>query len=290
MHAYSCSQKRDGKRVGFVPTMGDLHHGHLSLFDLARKHADILVVSVFVNPTQFGPREDFDQYPRDLERDRSMCEERRCDALFLPEIREIYPNGLETDIQADPVLASRLCGLSRPGHFDGVTTVVYRLFKAVAPDVAFFGKKDFQQALIVQKMVLDNNLGIEIKMGNIIREADGLARSSRNRYLDTAQRAQAIALFQALELAQKCVKEGESQASRILEKVSAFLSTFPLIRIDYAQITDLQTLTPLPEIKEQALLALAAFVGQTRLIDNTVFEFRGEKSPRGTRCERKWHW
>ncbi|MEW6041594.1 MAG: pantoate--beta-alanine ligase [Elusimicrobiota bacterium] len=270
MQKYSRSQKREGRSVGFVPTMGALHHGHLSLFDVARQNADTLVVSIFVNPTQFGPAEDYDQYPRDIERDRILCEERKCDALFLPSVEEMYPNGFVKDIKADPGLSAKLCGKSRPWHFDGVTTVVYRLFRAVEPNAAVFGKKDFQQALIIKKMVADYKMNVKILLGEIIRESDGLAMSSRNKYLNAEERTQALCLYNAINHAKEMFLKGQSNVGKIIEAVNGIINKAPLAKIDYVEIVDPKTLEHILEIKDQALLALAVFIGETRLIDNAV--------------------
>jgi len=259
------------KTIGFVPTMGCLHDGHLSLVRESRKKSDSTVVSIFVNPLQFGPKEDFKQYPRDIGRDEALLEREGVDFLFCPEPQEIYPEGYKTYVEVHD-LQDKLCGRSRPGHFRGVCTVVLKLFHIVEPDLSFFGQKDAQQAIILQRMVRDLNLNVGIEVLPIIREEDGLALSSRNRYLSPEERKAALALSGSLKEAERLVEKGERKSELILGKMREIVDKEPLAKIDYIEIVDLDELNPLMEIKEEALIALAVFVGKTRLIDNTVIQ------------------
>ena len=259
--------RRAGSRLGFVPTMGALHEGHLSLVRAAREHCDTVAVSVFVNPTQFAPHEDFDQYPRTLERDRELLYQEGVDLLFVPANEEMYPPGSSTWVQVDG-LSDKLCGRSRPGHFRGVTTVVAKLFHIVQPDCAFFGQKDAAQLAIIRRMVRDLHLPVEILVCPIVREADGLAMSSRNAYLDHEQRNSALALYRSLIRVQQDFSAGERNAARLIGAGRGTFSAEPSVRLDYFEIVDPQTLDPLAEVDQPALVAVAAFVGTTRLIDN----------------------
>ena len=258
-----------GKKIGFVPTMGYLHNGHLSLMDIARPKCDVLVVSIFVNPTQFGPNEDLDKYPRDFENDEKLCRERNVDIIYYPETVEMYPKPYFTFITTKEI-TEPLCGEKRPGHFDGVTTVVGKLFNIVKPHFAVFGSKDYQQALVIKTMVKDLNFDIEIITGEIIRESDGLAMSSRNKYLSADERKSALILSQSLKKAQQMLDDGINDAAEILEILQTDIQNTPHCKIDYVEIVDSQTLRPLNKIKTEALLALAVFVGSTRLIDNCI--------------------
>jgi pantoate--beta-alanine ligase len=256
-----------GKRIGFVPTMGYLHEGHLSLVRESRSRADVTVVSIFVNPTQFGPHEDFQKYPRDLEKDAAYLERGGVDCLFHPEASEIYPPGYRTYVEVQG-LQDRLCGRSRPGHFRGVVTVVLKLFEIVRPDLAFFGAKDAQQVLIIRRMAADLDLDVDVVTCPLVREADGLALSSRNAYLSPEERKAALALSTGLRWAEKAVAAGERDAGRLVAGVRSVLEAEPLARIDYVEAVDTETLEPVAEVRGEVLLALAVFLGSTRLIDN----------------------
>ena len=256
--------------VSLVPTMGALHAGHLSLLGSARE-ADRVVVSIFVNPTQFGPHEDLQRYPRPLEQDLSLLKERGVDAVFLPSASEIYPEGYRTFVTVDD-LSSRLCGASRPGHFRGVATVVLKLFNIVRPHRAVFGQKDAQQIVILRRMVHDLNLDVELIVQPIVRESDGLALSSRNQYLSPEERRAATVLFRSLELARQASLRGQSRTDVLLRGVRDLIESEPLARLDYAELVSADDLSPLDEITNHALLALAVFIGKTRLIDNTFLD------------------
>jgi pantoate--beta-alanine ligase len=256
-----------GSSLGFVPTMGALHEGHLSLVRAAREHCDTVAVSIFVNPAQFAPHEDLDQYPRPLERDRELLSQEGVDLLFVPANEEMYPPGSSTWVQVDG-LGDKLCGRSRPDHFRGVTTVVAKLLHIVQPDCAFFGQKDAAQVAIIRRMVRDLHLPVEILVGPIVREPDGLAMSSRNAYLDRPQRTSALALYRSLIRVQQDFSTGERNAARLIAAGRGTFSAEPSVRLDYFAIVDPQTLDPLAEVDQPALVAVAAFVGTTRLIDN----------------------
>ncbi|MDH7512216.1 MAG: pantoate--beta-alanine ligase [Clostridiales bacterium] len=267
--------KAQSKSVGFVPTMGFLHEGHLSLVRECRKSADATVVSIFVNPLQFSPKEDFEDYPRDLDRDRRLLEGEGVDFLFHPESEEMYPEGYRTAVEVGG-LQDKLCGRSRPGHFKGVTTVVLKLFNIVQPDMAFFGQKDAQQALILKKMVRDLNLDMEIRVLPIIRDQDGLALSSRNTYLNPEERQAALVLTRSLAQAKLMFEAGERTAGSIVTAMKNLISREPLARIDYVEIVDLDELNPVEMIDRDVLVALAVYIGKTRLIDNIIMEVKGE--------------
>jgi pantoate--beta-alanine ligase len=273
MSTLSENWRREGKVIAFVPTMGYFHAGHLSLMREGRRRGDVLVVSLFVNPIQFGPKEDLNQYPRNLERDKALAQKEGVDVLFVPKQEEMYPSGFQTFVEVTE-LTQHLCGLSRPGHFRGVTTVVTKLFNIVKPHIAIFGLKDYQQYLVIKRMVKDLNFDIEIIGCPIVREADGLAMSSRNEYLLPEQRKAALSLSKGLKLAQELVNAGERNAQIIINRVSNFIKQFPYTQIDYVKICDPETLEDLIEIKERALLALAVKVGRARLIDNTILEVK----------------
>ena len=263
--------RSQGKRVGFVPTMGYFHEGHLSLIREARRRSDIVVVSVFVNPIQFGPGEDFDRYPRDLERDASLAEKEGVDYLFCPSSSEMYPDGFSTRVEVEG-LSDVLCGKSRPGHFAGVCTVVLKLFNIVKPHLAFFGQKDAQQVIIIKRMVADLNLDVEIVVLPIVREEDGLAMSSRNSYLSQEERKSATVLYRALKVAEQMIREGERNSGRIKDEMKKLIKKEPPARIDYIEVVDERNLKPLPELKGKVFIALAVFIGKTRLIDNIMIE------------------
>jgi len=258
-----------GVVIGFVPTMGFLHAGHLSLVRAAKKNADVTVVSLFVNPAQFGPMEDFKAYPRDLERDAAMLEGEGVDVLFHPGAEEMYPPGFATFVEVSG-LQDKLCGRSRPGHFRGVCTVVLKLFEIVRPDVAFFGQKDAQQAIILRAMARGLNLGARIEVLPIVREADGLALSSRNSYLSADEKKAALVLSRSLVAARKLIDGGERNAENVLAAVRRMILEEPTARIDYIEAVSQETLDPVGEIAEGALIALAVFIGKTRLIDNLI--------------------
>jgi pantoate--beta-alanine ligase len=257
-----------GRSLGFVPTMGALHDGHISLVRRAKMENDITVVSVYLNPLQFGPAEDLDKYPRDIEEDVRKLREEEIDILFLPDNSLMYPQGFSTHIEVGG-LSEKLCGKFRPGHFSGVATVVAKLFNIVNPTRAYFGQKDFQQTVIIKRMAKDLNFDAEIVVCPIVREQDGLAMSSRNVYLDKEQRIAASALYQCLNKACDSVKSGTASGEQIRTKMRDFLSAVPLISgIDYASVCDPETLEEVEEIKKEALLAVAVRIGNTRLIDN----------------------
>ncbi len=268
MKKITLQAKRAGRVIGFVPTMGCLHPGHLSLVKYARKRCDLLVVSIFVNPIQFGPKEDFRKYPRDMKRDKKLLSSLDVDVLFVPKAAELLPAGFVSYVEV-PGLSKKLCGRSRPGHFRGVTTIVAKLINIVAPDIAFFGKKDFQQLVIIKKMVADLNMGIGIVGLPTVREPDGLAMSSRNIYLDSDERASATVLYRSLRLARKLVREGARDSRRVIKaKRQLITSQRPKVQIDYIEVCDPETLEEKTKIKGKTLIALAAYVGDARLIDN----------------------
>jgi len=270
MQQRASAWRREGKVIAFVPTMGYFHEGHLSLMREGRKRGDVLVVSIFVNPTQFGPGEDFDRYPRDMERDLRMAEEVGVDVIFAPTVEEMYPEGYQTYVEVEKV-TQHLCGLSRPGHFRGVTTVVTKLFNIVKPHVALFGQKDYQQLITIERMVKDLNMDVEIVGMPTVREEDGLAASSRNVYLSPEERKAALSLYRSLRRAEELFSEGVRESQRILEEVRGVLEAEPLLKIDYVHVCDPETLEDIEgPIGERALVAVAAKVGTTRLIDNTL--------------------
>jgi pantoate--beta-alanine ligase len=263
-------RREENRTIGFVPTMGALHEGHLSLIHEARALCDVVVVSIFVNPTQFGPSEDFDAYPRDLTRDAGLLSEYNVDYVFAPTVAEIYPEGFSTFVTVEG-LTDKLEGASRPGHFRGVTTVVTILLNIVRPDFAFFGQKDAQQAITIKRLVRDLAFRTEVVIAPIVREESGLAMSSRNGYLSDQERRAATVLNRALMNAVAAFENGERSGSRLLEIAGATIDEEPLARIDYISINDTETLEPIDRIEESpALLSLAAFVGKTRLIDNVI--------------------
>jgi len=258
-----------GRRVGFVPTMGYLHEGHLSLVREARARADVVVVSIFVNPTQFGPNEDLARYPRDLERDVAMLSKEGVDLVFAPEANEIYPAGARTFVEVEG-LSDRLEGASRPGHFRGVATVVTKLFEIVRPEVAVFGQKDAQQALVIRRMVRDLMIDVEVVVAPTKRDEDGVALSSRNVYLSADERRAAGAIPRALAAARRALAQGERDPERIVAAARAVLDAEPLLRLDYLALVDAETLDRLERARGEMLLAVAVFAGKTRLIDNEV--------------------
>ena len=269
MQHWALEQRRAGVRVGFVPTMGYLHEGHLSLVKRARAHADVVVVSIFVNPTQFGPNEDFAKYPRDWGRDERLCREGGVDVLFAPPAEEIYAHDASISIQ-EARLSTGLCGASRPGHFAGVCTVVAKLFNLVQPTCAVFGEKDAQQLRVIRRMVRDLDFPVTIVPGPIVREADGLAMSSRNARLTPEERAQALCLRRALDAVEKEFAEGERDADALRKLAQKIIGQAPLARVDYVELVDDETLDPVILVERNALCAIAVHFPSARLIDNTV--------------------
>jgi pantoate--beta-alanine ligase len=263
--------KKAGKKVGFVPTMGYLHQGHLSLVKKAKEMADYVVVSIFVNPLQFGVGEDYEEYPRDLERDSSLVEELGADLVFAPSVGEMYGEDHSTQVEVSGV-TERLCGASRPGHFKGVTTVVSKLFNIVQPDLAFFGQKDAQQIAVLKKMVRDLDFPVQIVGLPIVREQDGLALSSRNKYLSPPERQSALILSKSLKLAEKMIVDGERDPDKIRQKMIELIGTEPLAVIDYVELSSADTLQPISRLQGKVLIALAVRIGKTRLIDNLQLE------------------
>jgi pantoate--beta-alanine ligase len=258
-----------GKRFGLVPTMGALHEGHLSLVRAAKAQSDLVAVSLFVNPLQFGPGEDLAKYPRDLARDRDLLEKEGVDFLFAPAVEEMYPAGAVTYVTVEG-LSDKLCGSSRPGHFRGVTTVVLKLFHIVEPDLAFFGQKDAAQVAIIRRMVRDLDIPVQVVTCPIVREPDGLAMSSRNAYLDPQQRKSALTLYRSLQEVQQKFEQGECEARKLIEAGKQAFGEDPAVRLDYLQVVDPETLDPVDKVSRPALVAVAALLGQTRLIDNVV--------------------
>lgn len=272
MQAWCQAQRKDGKTIGLVPTMGYLHAGHMSLVKEARATCDRVVVSIFVNPTQFGVGEDFESYPRDLEKDSRMLADSQVDALFAPTISDMYPPGYNTFVEVGGEISSKLCGRTRPGHFRGVTTVVTKLFHICVPDIAFFGQKDAQQVMILEKMVEELNFPLQIKRVPIVREADGLAMSSRNVYLSPELRLEALVLNRSLQAARDLIQAGERSSARVKELLEQTIRTSPHAEIVYAEIYDYRDLTDVETIKGPVLIALAVKFGTTRLIDNLIVE------------------
>ncbi|HAA89808.1 MAG: Pantothenate synthetase [Thermoanaerobacterales bacterium 50_218] len=272
MQEIALGLQRTGKTIGFVPTMGYLHEGHLSLVRAARKDCDLVVVSIFVNPLQFGPREDFATYPRDLERDLRLAEAEGVDYVFVPSVEEMYPQGFSTYVEVTGELTEKMCGRSRPGHFRGVTTVVMKLFQIVQPTKAYFGQKDAQQALVIRRMVQDLNVPVEVITCPIVREEDGLAMSSRNVYLNPEERKQALALPQALNAGKELVEKGERDPQKVRERILEVLQNSPGVRVDYVEVCNGENLADLEKLKGPVLLAAAVWVGKARLIDNIYLE------------------
>jgi pantoate--beta-alanine ligase len=259
--------RNSGRVIGLVPTMGYLHEGHLSLVDRCRELSDYVVMSIYVNPLQFGPSEDFDRYPRALERDLALAEERRVDLLFAPDDRELYPSELAVAVTPKR-LADRLCGLSRPGHFEGVLTVVSKLFGIVRPDLAVFGQKDFQQAVLIRKMVTDLDMPVSIEVAPTVREADGIAMSSRNEYLSADGRRSALSISRGLAGAVRSFRSGERDAAVIRQGVLATLEAAGGLGVEYVELVSADELEPLDRADENTVVVVAARVGNTRLIDN----------------------
>lgn len=255
--------------IGLVPTMGFLHDGHLSLIRAARPSCDLLVVSIFVNSTQFGPNEDFTSYPRDLSRDLELCRNDKADIVFHPSQEEMYFDDYSVFVE-ETRLSQGLCGSTRPGHFKGVTSVVCKLFNIVQPDFAVFGQKDAQQVTVISRMVRDLNIPVEIRTAPIVREPDGLAMSSRNTYLSPEERAQALCLSKSIRLAEELCRGGERHAATIEREMRELLRSHPMAQIDYVEIVDAESLEPVEKVEAPTLVAIAVRIGNTRLIDNTV--------------------
>ncbi len=263
--------KREGLTVGFVPTMGYLHEGHKSLMQAARANNDKVVVSVFVNPMQFGPNEDLESYPRDFEKDSALCESVGVDLIFHPEPEEMYADGFCSYVDMNG-LTGELCGKSRPIHFRGVQTVVLKLFNIVKPDRAYFGQKDAQQLAVIRRMVKDLNVDTEIVGCPIVREADGLAKSSRNTYLNPDERKAALILSRSLKLGRELIENGETDSKAVIKAITDSINTEPLAKIDYVDVVDFDTITPVDKIGKSVLVAIAVYIGKTRLIDNFIIE------------------
>ncbi len=263
--------KKSGQTIGLVPTMGYLHQGHLSLVKGARERCDYVVVSIYVNPIQFGVGEDFEEYPRDLTRDTRFCEEEKVDLIFSPSDRDMYPKGYATFVDVER-LTLGLCGGSRPGHFRGVTTVVTKLFNLVEPDRAYFGQKDAQQALALKKMSEDLNMNLELVIMPTVRESDGLAMSSRNKYLSGKERKAGLVLFKSLTRAKELIEEGSRNSRQVISAMEELIHQEPLAEKEYVEIVDTKEMERLEELKGEILIALAVKVGKTRLIDNVMLE------------------
>ena len=262
------AHKKNGSVIGFVPTMGFLHEGHLSLMKEAKIKTDFVVVSIFVNPTQFGPNEDLASYPRDLARDSELCASVGVDLIFAPEVSEMYAAGYSTYVDCEGNITKQLCGASRPSHFKGVTSVVSKLFNIVQPDFAFFGQKDAQQVAVIEKMVRELDFDLEIISCPIVREKDGLAMSSRNTYLSATERQDALALSRALEHVKVLIANGETQVAVLVQEMRGIIEKSPSAQIDYIQIVDAKTLEGIQILNSDFLVALAVKIGKTRLIDN----------------------
>lgn len=261
--------KKNGLKVGLVPTMGYLHEGHLSLIKKAVSENDRVVVSIFVNPTQFGPNEDYETYPRDIDKDSALCESAGADIIFHPEASEMYPKGACTYVNMTG-LTDALCGKSRPTHFQGVCTVVSKLFNITTPDNAYFGQKDAQQLAVIKRMVKDLNFDINITGCPIVREEDGLAKSSRNTYLNKEERKAALVLHRAITCGQSLVNDGERNASIVINRMKDIINAEPLAKTDYVEIVDMNTMESVSVIKGEILCAIAVYIGKTRLIDNFI--------------------
>ena len=266
--------RKEGKTVGFVPTMGYLHEGHGSLISKAVEQNDKAVVSIFVNPMQFGPTEDLESYPRDLEKDSKFCESLGADLIFHPEPEEMYHEGFSSFVDMT-VLTEELCGLSRPVHFRGVCTVVSKLFNIVQPDRAYFGQKDAQQLAVILRMVLDLNMDVEIVGCPIVREADGLAKSSRNTYLSPEERKAALVLSRSIFAGKKLAESGETDAAKLVQAMTEIIEAEPLAKIDYVKVVDLMTMQQIPKLDRPFLAAMAVYIGKTRLIDNFMMQAGG---------------
>jgi len=272
MKFYIRERKKEGKIIGLVPTMGYLHQGHLALIKKAKEDCEVVVVSIFVNPVQFGRGEDYETYPRDLERDRDLCRREGVNVIFTPRVEEMYPQGYSTFVEVEGKLSSILEGASRPGHFRGVVTVLVKLFNIINPDYSYFGEKDYQQVLVVKKMVKDLNFNIQIIVLPTIREEDGLAISSRNSYLNKEERKAAPVLYRSLVAAREQIKRGERNPHSLISLMKSLIEKEPLAHIDYIAVVNPKTLEEIEKIDKKALLALAVKIGKTRLIDNMKIE------------------
>lgn len=270
MQNLSESLRLRGKRIAFVPTMGYFHNGHLKLMEEGKKQSDCLVTSIYVNPTQFGPNEDLDKYPRDFEGDERLSKDVGVDVIFYPPNSQMYPENYQTYVNVENV-TDNLCGLTRPAHFRGVATVCAKLFNIVKPHVTIFGKKDFQQLVVIKRMVTDLNMDIEVVGIATVREPDGLAMSSRNAYLKEDERESALSLNRSLKLAGSLYDQGQRDASVIIKEVKDFIGRYPDTRIDYVKICDVETMRDVERLEKRSVLALAVWVGVPRLIDNYVF-------------------
>jgi pantoate--beta-alanine ligase len=268
---FIAAARGQGRSIGFVPTMGALHIGHISLIQAARKKTDFVVVSIFVNPTQFAPAEDFDKYPRPFDDDLQICTEQGVNLLFAPDTKEIYPTKNITWVNVEK-LTKGLCGRTRPGHFRGVTTVCAKLFNIVQPDVAFFGQKDAQQAVVIKRMVAGLNMPLKIQICPTVREEDGLAVSSRNKYLSENQRKDAPLLYKSLQKAKQLINTGVTDSVQIIDEMKKILAASTLLEIEYIEIVEPETLEPFKSIKGPVLVALAVRCGQARLIDNILMD------------------
>ena len=273
-YSYICALKRKGKRIGFVPTMGYLHEGHLSLIKKARCENDIVVISIFVNPVQFGPREDYRRYPRDLKRDKAMAKKAGVDIIFYPDTKDMYAPSYSTYVDVEKI-SENLCGHFRPGHVRGVATVVTKLFNIIPADNAYFGQKDAQQAFIIKRMAKDLNIPTSIKMVPIVREKDGLAMSSRNTYLSKKERSEATALFKSLRLANNLIRKGARKANVIIKRMKDLIRKSS-VRIEYISIVDTDELKDIKIVKGKVLIAIAAYFAKTRLIDNIIVSVKGK--------------
>jgi len=269
MSEFSQKIKCKGKTLGLIPTMGALHKGHLSLIRRARKENNAVAVSIFVNPIQFGPKEDFKKYPRNLSQDAKLCKKEGVDIVFYPDANQMYPANFRTCVEVQD-LSDCLCGKSRPGHFKGVATVVMKLFNIVNPDIAYFGQKDAQQAIIINRMVCDLNIPVKIKVMPTMRDKDGLALSSRNIYLNKEERKDALVLPRSLNLAKDLIKAGTKDPGKIIHSIRCLIQSKKSAKIDYMSIVDSNTLKPVKKITDNCLVALAVWIGKTRLIDNII--------------------
>jgi len=271
IQTYCRSARADGASIGLVPTMGFLHEGHLSLMRRARAENDVLVISIFVNPTQFGQGEDYKEYPRDLQRDSEMAESVGVDVIFTPTPEDMYPTEYATFVNVERI-TEKMCGASRPGHFRGVTTVVAKLFNLIHPNKAYFGQKDAQQSVVIKRMVADLNFDIKIVVMPTVREEDGVAMSSRNRYLSPAGRQAALVLSRSLRTAKELIESGQRDTAEILREMREVIEAQTLAKIDYIAIVDADTLDDIDIVRGKTLIALAVFIGKTRLIDNMLLD------------------
>jgi pantoate--beta-alanine ligase len=263
--------RQKGKTIAFVPTMGYLHEGHLALMREGKNRGDVLIISIFVNPTQFGPKEDYEQYPRDMQHDLKLAQNVGVDIIFTPSAQEMYPDGFQTFVEVEGV-TQNLCGISRPGHFRGVTTIVAKLFNIVKPHVALFGQKDYQQLITIKRMVEDLNMDTEAIGIPTVRERDGLAMSSRNAYLSPKKRKEAAQLHRALRKGEELFRQGNKNSATLLTTVRGIIEEIKPTKIDYINICDAHTLEDIEEIKDEAIIAMAVQIGKTRLIDNIILK------------------